>query len=298
MAKKFPQYYEKHLYSRNRFRILTKRLKEVLAEELNSLIREFGMTHPPFDPMRISRVGKAKIDVCFISSANLAFEASIESSSEGFVIRVDERLKDPRRRKRLRASVAHELMHTFFYDTSQLPPSRLGTLAQSRKMNQIEEDVCRHLVREFLMPRPSLAKTQAQRADLKIPSIRSLKALKSIYDVSSDIVAYRMVKDLSVWDGIFIKCQSIQGGFWLKQRLKGSYPGYKKLKIPKYVPRSEDEFSQILLGHLLRTLKSPTLEVMNVQGETFRFESARDTVHPLTLVTFITPWKYGEIPVG
>jgi hypothetical protein len=262
-----------------------------LEEKVTSLIREAGMSDPPFDPTRIARAGRAEIEVNFLARAALVSEASIQPFERGFLMKIDEALKEPARRNRLRSCVAHELMHTFFYDTHELPPRRLGGLVQSSKMTKIEEDVCRHLARNFLIPSFSLKGLLADTMDIKTASVRSLGFLKSTYGVSSEIVAFRMIKDLSVWNIMFIKSKRLDGGFKVAHpSLKGTYRGYMKLKIPSYVTGDSGELSRILLGHLQRTLGSvgsQLEELIDVQGEPFRFASAQDTQNPLTLVTLI-----------
>jgi hypothetical protein len=291
MAGELPESYQRYFFSKNRLRILTCQLKAALEKKVTSLIREAGMKDPPFDPMRITRVGSAEIEVSFLPRAALVSEASIQPCERGFLIKIDEALKEPTRRNRLRSSVAHELMHTFFYDTSELPPRRLGNLVQSSKMTKIEEDVCRHLARNFLMPSVSLKRLPADMMDPKTVSVRNLGFLKATYGVSSEIVAFRMIKDLSMWNVIFIKSEEVHGGFKVVHpSLKGTYRGYRKIKIPSYVSGGSGEFSRILLGHLQRTLGSTGSqleEFIEVQGESFRFTSAQDTQNPMTLVTLI-----------
>jgi hypothetical protein len=232
MAKKLGAYYHRYLLSRDKMKILTSRLKEVLGEEVDQLLMREGMTHPPFDPMRISRVGKAGVEFQFHPRQAIGFEASIEPSIQGFIIKVDDGLRaDRRRRNRLRATMTHELMHAFFYDTNELPPRRLGA-GESWHDAAVEEDVCRSLAREFLMPTFSLRRLMAERSDLGTASLRSLKLLKHIYHVSSELVAYKMIKELCAWNVIFIKCEKMDDGFGASTRLKATDRAFAKLKVP------------------------------------------------------------------
>jgi Zn-dependent peptidase ImmA (M78 family) len=297
MAKKLPIEYNQYRYSGKKFKVLTRKLKEVLQDEVDSLIKETGMFCPPFDPTRISRVGKARIEFRFAPKDKVGVEATIEPFNEGFIITLNEELQDPRLRYRMRADIAHELMHIFFYDISDMPPKRLGGPQQSvrdSRINPIEEDICRHLVREFLMPRFSLNNILDNKKYLKKPSIKALKYLKSIYQVSSQIVAYRMIKDLSIWDAIFIKSESMEGGFTIRLRLKGCYPGYKRLKIPSYVPINNEKY-KFLISHLTKAITStnvqsnPYIQSIQLDGKTFKFESTKDTINPISIVTLISP---------
>ncbi|MGH9922598.1 MAG: ImmA/IrrE family metallo-endopeptidase, partial [Nitrososphaerales archaeon] len=260
----------------------------MLEEELISMIRELGMLHPPFDPTRVSRVGNAKIKFSFIPRDKLGLEAMIEPCDEGFIVTIDDNLKDAKMRNRLRSTMAHELMHTFFYDTNVLPPKRLGKSIQSHKISILEEDICRYLARQFLMPRFSLRNLLANRNDLETPSLMGLKILKTIFQVSSELIAYRIIKDLQIWDVIYIKSHCMFDGFKLRT-LKGRHPTFRKFKIPKYVPSNKWKLSSIFLHHLTKAVDLSNTEFINLHDEIFKFESTKDTVNPLTLATVISP---------
>lgn len=182
------------------------------------------MTGPPFDPFKIREVDHARIEFEYVPRHDIGTDGSLEPTTRGFLIKIAQSLADKGKRKyRLRSTATHELMHTFFYDTTTLPPSKLGQGDASRKHFLIEEELCHYLARAFLMPSFSVLELKSKDKSLGFPSIKSINRLKSIFEVSSEIVAYRMIIDLRIWDSIFMKL--VQEGAFFRLRTRSEEQG-------------------------------------------------------------------------
>lgn len=288
MRRKLGETYQRFASSRTRYRILMGKLKEVLGKEVDMLMQQNNMFFPPFDPFQISLIGKAKIKVDYLPRTEIGLESSIVPCKLGFLIRIDSELR--KSRKRLRSTMAHELMHTFFYDIDKLPPTRLGCDSSSMEILRMEEELCDFLKRELLIPTFSIRDALLKDPTLEKPSIDRIEYLESLYDISSDIVAYRLIKDLKIWDCIFIKFEQQGSVYRSKTKLKGRLnPIYKYIKIPEYVPLDlSDSWSKILSNLVYRTNFVGSLkENLNFKNKELRLESKVETKKPLTIVVLV-----------
>lgn len=266
------------------------KLKRVMVEDIDTLRRDNGLSGPPFDPMRVQKVGKAAVRIECAPRSNIGGEGSLQPVDRGFVIRIDETLfRKPMHQYRARSTVAHELMHTFFYNTNKKPPTKFGSTVRSRKHFLMEEELCYYLAREFLVPLSSIVDLMGKDQSLRSPSLRNIHSLKSTYAVSSDILAYRMVADLSLWDTIFIKFVKEDSLYRSITKLKSrKNPFYKKIKIPPYLPEknSSDEWGSLLSEHVANTIRSGEfLELMKVLNHRLALESEVGTKNPPSVIT-------------
>jgi Zn-dependent peptidase ImmA (M78 family) len=271
---------------------LMKELKRVLAPDVTNLRLQLKMSTPPFDPSQISKVGNAKVKFLHLPRAEVGGEGSLEVSPEGFVIKIDETLG----RFRLRSTMAHELMHTFFYDVARVPPTRLGHAIPTGKHHLMEEELCRYLAREFLVPAFSIHDLVTKKRTLRIPSVANIDLLKSIYVVSSDILAYRMISDLAVWEAIFVKFVKEGSIYRSETQVKSKLnPLYRKLRIPAYVPQdSTDMLSGFLSKGVVQSAGLGQFEdTFDVNGHILRLDSKIDSAHPLSVIT-ITRDVHGD----
>lgn len=269
---------------------ILKKLKEVLATEVEILLKKNQMFTPPFDPFRIKELGNAKIIVEYAHRNDIGADGCLQATDEGFLIKIDQELTEKsRHRHRLRSTMAHELMHTFFYDISRLPPAKLGQSRLSREQFLIEEELCYYLAREFLVPTFSILDLLSEDRSIRFPSLKNIDLLKTRFIVSSDIVAYRMIADLSVWNAIFIKF--IQEGtmFRSKTKLKNkSNRLYRKTKIPDYVPQSDpsDKWLRLLSDNVANAREKERFEELIVlNGHRIALESKIETGDPVCIIT-------------
>jgi Zn-dependent peptidase ImmA (M78 family) len=264
-------------------------LKKILDLEIDFLMKKNNLVNPPFDLRNIREIGKAKIKYEYLPRSQVGADGCLDTNSNGFVIKIDRRLKESNRYQfRMRSTLAHELSHVFFYDVNVLPPKKLGR-ESSRHHFLMEEGLCYYLAREYLMPKFSINNLLFTEQSKSVPSIENLKYLKSKYLVSSDIIAFRMISDLEVWDCIFIKF--LQEGTYFKSKTKlksKSNPFYKKLKIPKYLPcrGSANEWLTKLHKHLIAAKKNNMFqELIKLDNHFLALESEIDTFDPFSIVT-------------
>ena len=290
MNKKLGATFHRFVLAKNGNKILMRKLKEVLSIEIRTMLERSGMTTPPFDPFSIKMVGKAKIHVEFVSGKKIRGDGVMEICSDGFLIKIDDNLKRQLARHRLRSTMAHELMHTFFYDVKRLPPAKLGHISQSRKHFLMEEELCHFLAREFLVPTFPLLDLIAQKKSLKAPSIRNMEFLKRTFVVSSDIMAYRIISDLTIWNAMFIKFVKERNYFRAKTRLKNKINrSYKKVKLPTHVPLEFSTAWAILLSNHVQNAANlgRIEELFRLNGQMLALESLVETQNPVSIMTLI-----------
>ena len=290
MIRKIRADYEKYLFARNRGRVLGAKLKAVLCDEVQLMERNRGMSVPPFDPFAISTIGNCKVSVQFSPRRDVGADGSLLPRSDGFLIQIDENLQD--RSQRLRSTVAHELMHTFFYDTLAVPPVRLGQDTKAKWHSTMEEEICSHLAREFLVPAFSLHDVLGKNESLKVPSAQNIEVLKSLYAVSSDIIAYRLIVDTQVWNAIFVKYLREGNVFLSKTQMKSKIRGtFRTVMIPRRIRASADADSwtksiRIALSHTNTTQPSQT--TVETNGLKVRLDTKVDSFAPPTVYLIAT----------
>jgi hypothetical protein len=263
-------------------------LRNILDSEIELLWKRNHMLKPPFEPQVIRKVGGAKINYDYLPRSQVGADGSLEATSQGFLIKIDENLVEKSNQFRLRSTLAHELMHIFFYDGNVLPPKKFGNDA-SRESFLMEEGMCYYLTREFLMPKFSIRQLLSIDKSKSTPSVENLDFLKSGYVVSSDIVAYRMIIDLGIWDCLFIKF--IQEGdiFRSKTQLKSKRNRfYGRMKIPRYLPSQKTtcEWLEKLYNHLICTKRNQRFqELVRLENHLIALESEVEASHPFSIAT-------------
>lgn len=264
------------------------RLRNILALEIESLLKKNNLLKPPFELTKIKTLGQVKIEYEFLPRNQVGADGCLDTTPEGFVVKIDKELVEkPYNRFRYRSTIAHELGHTFFYDTTQLPPKKLGT-EYTRKNFLLEEGLCYYLGREFLMPKFSISSLLATDCTRAVKSISNLEFFKTKYVVSSDIIGYRMITDLEIWDCIFIKFVEDGNLFRSKTKLKSKKsPIYKKMKIPKYVPihKKSSEWVKKLSEHITLTIKNLQFqELISLDKHFIALDSKVEARNPISIV--------------
>lgn len=286
MSKKLGEDYEAGLSLRSRNEVLMRKLKKCLAFEVAKMIRGTGAYSPPYDPFSIVQVGKATIKVIYATRSEIGADGSIDASDEGFVIRIDRRLL--KNIFRLRSTMAHELMHTMFYDVQQLPPVKVGVREPSREDFLMEEELCYYLARQFLMPDFSLIDLMVREDKLKTPSLANLQILRDKYIVSSDLVAFRLIKDLALWDVLFIKSIEANSSFrtTVMKNKKNSF--YKRIQTPRLIPSSRTVWADSFSKHIDEVTRAGQFEeIVNLGGKEVALESRIEAKTPLSIVTLV-----------
>lgn len=170
----------------------TNTLKNGLLKEVRALLGQSGQGHPPFNPELMAPYRK----VIEIRRRKLGVPGMLTPVKEGFVISLNS--DDPPRRQRL--NCAHEIAHTFLYDLTNSPPSRIRLRGYKAGKFGLEEDICNQLAEELLMPEHVIREALAIFCH---PLIRSFVALMNQFDVSSELLAWRL-RRLGAWRAIII----------------------------------------------------------------------------------------------
>jgi len=291
MERKLGTTYKKFASVRDGHKILLRKLKETLRDEVGNMLKQNDMLFPPFDPFKVSKIGNAEIEMVYADRAEIGSDGSIETCDNGFLVKIDKTLAErPSGKYRLRSTMAHELMHTFFYDVSRFPPIKMGYRVQSRKQLMMEEELCYYLAREFLIPSFFIFDLLKKEKSLHAPTVANMKYLQSTFVVSSDIIAYRIISDLSMWNAMFIKFVQTGSVFKSKTKLKNkSNRLFKKIKIPALVPlKSSISWVKLLSDHILRTANVGRLEeIISLDKQLVALESLVETRNPLSIISVI-----------
>jgi len=283
----------------DRNKVLMGELKEILYAEIETLLRLNGMINPPFDPFKIKEIGRVPVRVEY--AEDVGSHGAIEVAENAFVVKLSKDLLRSGSKLivpyRLRSTMAHELMHTFFYDTSQNPPRKLGSGLPSRRNLMMQEELCYFLARNLLMPTFSIKDQFTKRNSLKFPSIDNINYLKSRFVASSDLIAYRLITDLNMWRAIFIKFVKEGNAYRSITMLKSkANKFYSSLKIPRSVPSSsQGEWEKILSEHVLKTAeKRKHKEIAVINGQRIVLESALDSRNPMSIMTLVWTFEKSE----
>lgn len=258
--------YSYYAYKKNGRSHLVRKLGSILCEEAETLIRRTQLD-PPFDPLKIKH-GRLKFGL--IADANRNTHVP---TKEGF--RIEIKHKKTRNLDdldfRARTTIAHEVAHSFFYDINVLPPKPIGVVSSKKSQWELES-ICYRIGRTLLMPSFSVSRLLTRSPDIKKASLHKIRLLMNRYKVSSDIVAWRMLKDLILWNSCFAK-----------YTMKGEDGGAKFQRIPHPLKNSGvRELSLIKLNriicrehllypYLLRATASPK----RIVRDTIRINSTR-----------------------
>jgi hypothetical protein len=302
MTKKIRVDYEKYLLARNRGKILGAKLKTALCQDVQLMMRNHRMSVPPFDPFAISTIGKCRVSARFSPRQDVGADGSLSISSDGFLIQIDKVLEGSP--QRLRSTMAHELMHTFFYDTSTVPPRRLGRDTNAKWHKTMEEEICNRLAREFLVPAFSLHDMIGKNEFLKVASTQNLEALKSSYAVSSDIVAFRVIVDLQLWDAIFVKYLREGQVFVSRTQMKSKTKGtFRSIMIPRRISPSIEgsSWTQFIRNALSQASKMRhSQSFIELNGRRIRLDAKTDSFLPPTiyiLAALAPEESSGDVPL-
>ncbi|HUS99104.1 MAG TPA: ImmA/IrrE family metallo-endopeptidase [Candidatus Thermoplasmatota archaeon] len=144
--------------------------------------------------------------------------------SDGFKIYLSD--KDPLNLQRV--TIAHEIGHTLFFNLSSSPPSRSPRKNVSNIIQDKEEWLCYDFARELLMPTSKSLKLLQH--NYRRPSMEGLYEIARIFQVSLDVVCWRIFRDFRLWqdaavffissnaDPLIVKKKYIYRGEKIKKR--------------------------------------------------------------------------------
>lgn len=174
------------------------------------LIAESGLTEPPFRPASYAHIRHVKK----IVYKDMHVEGCLIPSGGAFVIE----LRKDRPQGRMNFTCAHELGHTFFYES--VPSVKYRTAASAQPHHDPDEErLCNVAAAELLMPCEVFAKISRDYQ----PSAQSLQAIAQTFESSLTATAVRLL-NLKLWEAKFITWQVKDEGLkarWLASRGRG-----------------------------------------------------------------------------
>jgi len=308
MMRKLGEDYERNLFSVGKNKILMKLLKKALIADVRSLLSEYNMNSPPFDPFKIKQIGNATVEIVYLPKNKIGADGSLEVGNKGFIIKLNQDLLNNKSKKYyLRTTMAHELMHTFFYNTNGPPFDLIGSRDFYSEELPMREELCNFLAREFLFPSFYANELKENRSKLLLPSIENIEFLKKEFILSSDVIAFRMIKDFSFWDAAFAKYvqygKKYKSSTIVKNKLNNFY---NKIKSPKFLSSNKqnvlknnlfDHFDYLFelgkvtdylfeLGKVTKCIKIYSHK-LKVESKKLKVESKIDSVKPLSFFMLI-----------
>ncbi|GEM_PF-4181007 len=236
-------------------------LREVLRKKIWNLLLESGETDPPIEPLRITRVDTLKI--FYRVDNSIRSEAFIRANYDNFEIVYRTRNKEGRLIPlvRVRFTLAHELSHLFAFSLRERPPRPLGI-----STGWETEGFFNELAREFLIPSYFLLKEDSPVQEyIRKPLLDNFLILMKTFQVSSDVLAIRLIKDLSLWDALFVKGTLVKGSE-LRPHLLLKGPSFRNFKVR---PALESVNKKINLGE---DLSQPQRGLIRIRRKKYPFE--------------------------
>lgn len=192
---------------------------DAIIRQVRSLVLESGLTKPPFRPASFAHLRK----VTDIVQRNMKVEGRLLPCDEGFIIE----LRKDRPHERKNFTCAHEIAHTFFYES--VPTIKYRALASTVPQHDPEEEMlCNVAAAEMLMPQPVFSEIAADCHE----SPQALVVLSRLFETSITATVIRLQR-LSIWNGTYILWRRKEEGLvanWMAQPNRGlTY--YPQLKI-------------------------------------------------------------------
>ncbi len=163
---------------------------DAILRHAQFLLIESGISEPPFDPRAYARLR----NVVSIAERELRVDGRLLPLGGEFIIE----LRRDRSPERKNFTCAHELGHTFFYESVPSIKYRRSR-SPAPAFDQEEEKLCNIAAAELLMPTDAFRKL----ANDFLPSTSSLLRIAKIFVASLTATAIR-VCSLTRWDATFI----------------------------------------------------------------------------------------------
>jgi Zn-dependent peptidase ImmA (M78 family) len=197
-------------------------IRRALLSIADSLVRR-AKQEIPFQPDAIAPFRRVKE----IVETELSIDAMLIPEIGGFVIKIKRSLHPFKKR----FACAHELGHTFFFNIDVDPPQR--EFQYQKSSYWVQEDSACAIAREILVPlfsvRPIIEKEEIS------PSISALRYLSALYQVSFDVLRYKLVNDAALWDCIILTSTLSEGKIVTKGRDISKGASYRDFVMPKVV---------------------------------------------------------------
>lgn len=173
-----------------------------IAEEFLSETHQSGI---PISLKQICELRRIRLIKSTLPAANVMkqfdFQGEIIPNSDGFVVNLNSNHSVIRNR----ATLAHEIGHSLFYDTSKSPPKKVY------KNNDSEEEwVCWDFARSLLIPRLHVEELLSQYKETPKPQL--ISEIANNFKVSIDILLKRIRWDFNSWKDSTLFVGSFKGG--------------------------------------------------------------------------------------
>jgi hypothetical protein len=170
--------------------------KTELRRQLESLLVACKQTVPPVNLDRVARY----CGIVAIVESDVNAHGLLIPTEAGFRVEINTKLHPVRKR----STLAHEIAHTFLYDSSSSPPTRKRVQWLDHPWR--EEGICSEIARQLLVPssmlKSSIGNSQ-KNSETEPLTIEVMEKLASQYLVSLDIIARRLQDD-KLSDAVFI----------------------------------------------------------------------------------------------
>jgi hypothetical protein len=140
-------------------------------------------------------------------------------------------------------TLSHEIAHTYFYDISKNPPKSLVSyeILRTRKWYQELEGLAYDLGREILLPREKFI--NYVEVHHKNPSLENFLAMYSELNVSIDVLAQRLIRDVKIWNAcIFWGIVNSRDIPLITKKVSGPYIGVRNRN-----KRMSDHFKMLFM---------------------------------------------------
>lgn len=196
-------------------------------------------THQNKIPIHLDKIAELRKihEIQYLDTAanhsNFDFQGEIVPDDKGFTVRLNSNHSHVRNR----ATLAHEIGHTLFYDTSKLPPRKIYTSNDSK-----EEWMCWDFARFLLMPEWSISEIKYEEK----PDLKLICKTANALEVSVEILLKRIRWDFKLWEdftifvgnfvnGKFIVSTVHKGNSHNKITIKGKYSLLNDSKIDTFI---------------------------------------------------------------
>lgn len=211
-----------------------------IKEKCLKISEEFLIqTHQNKIPIHLDKIAELRKihEIQYLDTAtnysNFDFQGEIVPDDKGFTVRLNSNHSHVRNR----ATLAHEIGHTLFYDTSKSPPRKIYTSNDSK-----EEWMCWDFARFLLIPEWSISEIKYEEK----PDLKLICKTANALEVSAEIFLRRVRWDFNLWEdftifvgnfvnGKFIVSTVHKGKSHNKITIKGKYSLLNDNKIDTFI---------------------------------------------------------------
>lgn len=255
----------------------TEEIQRYTSSLLHRYEHHMGNFSPPIQPSVLAELQNAK--VTYRQGSN-HWISSLMPMGNGFVINVNESLPINRKRN----AICHEIAHTFFFDTESEQPRRI----KSSRPDAEEERLCFWAAREMLVPASLFREELSNLGHETTYFFEGILKLARIFQVSPDIVAWRLTHDLALLGDDWIV-------LWYSNSKKGEKLLPKSL-YPKHISSSISDYMKAKVIENLRTaLEQPEkenpqeIEVGPRKKLRFRVKTERINRERIYAISWVSP---------